>query len=223
MGKLVVLITVLGLLIPNLIRDPAPSVARSGSDPPTQVARDAPSGGCRGSAPEERTSYQGSLGTFTASTDREGTMQFDDHGSLDLTDAIMRLHGDDPYRLEKARLLAETRGQRAAMAVDERSARLRESVVRMRAYLEKVWTGTPWPAAERRGALFALWQEVAEDGDSELVATGAMVRATILGFIRERLPPGGADAYTPREIDALNARRTCRARFEPYTAASGVH
>ena len=223
MGKLIVLITVLGLSIPSQARSPAASAAEQpGGDPPTRVEDSAPSGGCRGGGREQRASYQGSPGTFTASTDRDGTVHFDDRISLDVTDAIMRLHGDDPYRLEKARLLTETRDQRAAMARDDRSARLRESVMRMRAYLEKVWTGTPWPAAQRRIALFALWQEVAEDGDPDLVATGAMVRATILGFIRDRLPSGGADAYTPREIDALNAQRTCRARFEPYAAASAA-
>ena len=103
------------------------------------------------------------------------------------------------------------------MALDVRREHLRESVVRMSAYLEKVWAYTPWPAAERRGALFALWQEVAEEGDDELVNTGSMIRATIIAFIRERLPKDSAAAYEPREIDALNKQRTCKARFDPYT------
>ncbi len=153
---------------------------------------------------------------FTGKIDRDGAIRFEDKLSLDITDALIRLHGEDPYRYEKAKLMERTREERAGMAVAERTDRLHGAVARMPAYLEKVWTHTAWPAAQRRVALFALWQEVAEDGADEVVSTGRMVRATIAAFIRRRLPEGSRDAFTREEIEALNRGRTCTARFEPY-------
>jgi hypothetical protein len=172
--------------------------------------------------------------TFDANVERDGTIRFKDKGSsgvdevlplpiaivvsghFDITEMLMRLHGEDPYRYEKTKIMEQTRDERAGMAVAARSERLKEAVARMPAYLDKVWSYKPWPAAQRRAALFALWEEVAEDGPDEVVVTGKMVRATIVAFIRRRLPEGGADAFTRAEIDALNGRRTCKARFEPY-------
>jgi hypothetical protein len=172
--------------------------------------------------------------TFNANVERDGTIHFKDKGSsgvdevlpypiaivvtghFDLTEELMRLHGEDPYRYEKTKIMERTRDERAGMAATARSERLHEAVRKMPAYLDKVWGYTAWSAAERRAALFALWEEVAEDGADEVVSIGRMVRATIVGFIRRRLPAGSADAFTRAEIEALNRRRTCKARFEPY-------
>jgi hypothetical protein len=174
--------------------------------------------------------YRDERTTFIARVGRDGSVRFDDKanvgvdglsplslvGHFDLTDALMRAHGEDPYRYEKQRFMEATRDERAGMAVTDRSERLHDAVARMPRYLEKVWAHTAWSAAERRAALFALWDEVAEHGDDELVKTGVAVRAAIVGFIRRRLPAGSADAYPPAEVELLNRRRSSHERFEPY-------
>jgi hypothetical protein len=177
---------------------------------------------------EDRETYDGRI-------DRDGSIHFNDKanvkaddlgidplrglvlsGHFDLTDALMRAHGEDPYRYEKQRFMERTRDERAQMAVADRSDRLRDAVARMPAYLAKVWGHTAWTAAERRAALFSLWEEVTEQGDDELVKTGVAVRAAIVGFIKRRLPRGGADAYPDAELERLNQVRKSRAAFRPY-------
>ncbi len=137
-------------------------------------------------------------------------------GHFDLTDAIMRMHGEDPYLYEKAKFLDRTRDARAGMALGARHERLGEALARMPAVLERVWSHAAWTPAERRRLLFQLWDEVAEDGPAEVVQTGRQIRATILAFIRKRLVWGTADGYTPGELDELNRHRASRARFDPY-------
>jgi hypothetical protein len=153
---------------------------------------------------------------FTVRIDRDGTIRFDDKATFDITDALMRLHGEDPYRHEKAAFMERTFEERVRMARADRTDRLHEAMARTPAYLDEVWTRTAWPSVRRRAALFKLWQEVAEDGNDEVVTTGRMVRATILAFIRRRMPEGSPDAFTRAEIEALNRRRGCTARFDPY-------
>jgi hypothetical protein len=38
----------------------------------------------------------------------------------------------------------------------------------------------------------------------------------VIGFIRARLPAGSRLAFTPAELQALNARRLTRTPFAPY-------
>jgi hypothetical protein len=172
--------------------------------------------------------------TFVSHVDEDGSVHFTDKaniqsdgfgvapigflfsGRFDITEALMRMHGEDPYRYEKAKFMEASRAERIEMAAGARAQRLRDAAVKMPAYLEKIWRERRWPPAERRLALFALWDEVSEDGDPELVAAGAKVRQEILWFIQRRLPEGVADAFTRAELDALNAHRKSHARFEPY-------
>jgi hypothetical protein len=64
--------------------------------------------------------------------------------------------------------------------------------------------------AERRQLLFELWDEC------DNTNSGREARASILAFIRRRLPLGGADAYSPDELERLNGRRTTAEPFDPY-------
>ena len=173
--------------------------------------------------------------TFKARVDRDGAVHFNDRGNLqvdsvtplplfifmgghfDITDKLMMMHGEDPYRYEKAKFMERTRDERADMGLAARSERLGAAIARMPKYLDRIWRDEAWPAAERKLAIFSLWEEVAEDGDDELVSIGAKVRWEICSFIRRRLPVGSAQAYTREELDALNARRKCKSRFDPYT------
>ncbi|MBN1772858.1 MAG: hypothetical protein JXB32_16425 [Deltaproteobacteria bacterium] len=64
--------------------------------------------------------------------------------------------------------------------------------------------------AEQRRFLFLRWDECLESG------AGLDARATIERFIRDRYPEGSPAAYTPAELEALNAGRRSTAPFQPY-------
>jgi hypothetical protein len=66
----------------------------------------------------------------------------------------------------------------------------------------------------RHEALFELWDDCAETGDSEMLYGAEHARLMVIGVIRARLR--GDDAYTPDELARLDARRTSTARFAPY-------
>jgi hypothetical protein len=174
--------------------------------------------------------YRRDKSTFRVHIRRDGSVKIQDVGSagidgasglglsghFDLTDMLMRAHGEDPYRYEKEKILNETREERAKMAIADRAERLREAVHKMPDYLTKVWGHAGWSDAQRRQLLFLLWDEVAESGDDEVVHAGVEVRRTIEAFIREHLPAGGPRAYTDEELRALNETRTAHERFAPY-------
>lgn len=174
--------------------------------------------------------------TFTARVDRDGTVHFNDKpnvqldnvgvqggglfgigGKFDVTDAVMRANGEDPYRYEKAKFLEETRELRMALAEADRRDRLRDAIHDLPKLLDRIWAHTTWPAVERRRALFDLWDECAEAADDDATLKAAQaVRATIVAFIRKKLPRGSADAYDDAELARLNAARQSRQTFEPY-------
>jgi hypothetical protein len=172
--------------------------------------------------------------TFTSHVDEDGSVHFKDKGNVqidgggilpigfllgghfDITEALMRMHGEDPYRYEKEKFMEVSRGERMQMAKAARAEKLKDAVVKTPPYLEKIWRTSRWTPVERRLALFSLWDEVNEEGDPELVETGAKVRQEILWFIQRKLPAGSPDAFTPAELDTLNAHRKSKARFAPY-------
>lgn len=136
-------------------------------------------------------------------------------GSFDLTDMLMRAYGDDPYRYEKMLVARDTAALRDDMAARERGRRQREALRNLRAQLDAVWRADA-PAATRRARLFALWDDLAERGDADLLRGATAARATIISFIRARLPRGSADGFDDAELRRLDARRHSRAHFTPY-------
>jgi hypothetical protein len=172
---------------------------------------------------------------FSARIDRDGRIKFRDKanvqidgigggiggltlaGRFDLTDAVLRALGDDPYAYEKMLIMERTRETRARMAMEERSANLHEAQRRLPRVLARVWAHDSWTPAQRRRLFFALWDEVDEDGDDEVRRAGAAVRGIIVSFIRRELPAGGPDAFTAEELEAMNRARHSRARFDPYS------
>ena len=138
-------------------------------------------------------------------------------GGFDLTDGVMRAGGQDPYASRKIAFLDRTRDERRRLAVAARSEGLREALHRTRADLERLWRA-PGPAADKRLLLFLLWDECAERGPAEVVATSRAVRGAILAFVRRKLPAGSRDAFTAEELARANARRTSSERFDPYSA-----
>ena len=149
-------------------------------------------------------------------------------GTFDVTDAMMRSKGIDPYASYKLKVLDETREERVAIGKRYRTQKLARAREYVQKHIERLWATTLDPAARRR-SLFELWDDCAERRpdmeapgfapraeDDELVVAGAAARAQVIGFIRSQLPAGSADAYTPAEVARFNKRRKSRARFTPY-------
>jgi hypothetical protein len=121
----------------------------------------------------------------------------------------------DPHLPQKLAFMDRTREERFRIAASWRSESLRESLHQMPRELERVWRAGGDPAARRR-LLFQLWDECAESGSPEVLATARAVRGTVLAFIRRRLPRGSRHAYPDEELAALNRSRTSRETFAPY-------
>lgn len=156
---------------------------------------------------------------FEAIIAEDGTVTFlDRHVSMpapliftfDVTDAVMRAQGMDPYVHERQWFMRETRELRERLAG---AARERERAAGLRALedrLARVWTDRSRPARERRAAIFEMWDDCADD------AVGASARAIVVRFIQRHLPAGSHDAYGEAELAALNARRVSPLPFAPY-------
>jgi hypothetical protein len=166
---------------------------------------------------------------FSARVDRDGTIHFRDKGSaqlggegagtlvtFDLTDAVMRALGDDPYAYEKMKIMERTREVRAGMKLRERDRALHEAAVKITARLDRLWRQPAWTAAQKRRLIFMLWDEVAETGDPEVRRGATAVRALIVKFVRARLPRTSADAFTDEELELLNRGRQSKEPFAPY-------
>lgn len=135
-------------------------------------------------------------------------------GGFDVTDALMRQKGIDPYASKKLAYLDSTRDQRVQIGQRHRAKQLEQAVVIMKANLDRVWS-LPTPQA-RREALFELWDECAETGSEEMIAAGREARKLVIGVIRARLPAGSADAFTAADLGALNRKKQSKATFAPY-------
>lgn len=159
---------------------------------------------------------------FSAHIQPDGEVSFDDKylsafkgtsGSFDVTDMVMRGKGQDPYRHEKQRFLEATAELRAKMAARLQAERLRASVAGLGSTLSSIWS-SPRPAAERRRQLLALWDEIDDGGETALERAGQEARATILGWVRARIPRDSTDAFTEEELRRHN--QPGRRPFLPY-------
>jgi hypothetical protein len=150
----------------------------------------------------------------------QGTVVFVLSIPLDLTGAIMRMLGEDPYQARKRVFLERTFDERAQMRVTNQVEDLRDVIGALRGELARIWGDTRRSAAERRALLFALWDDCLEPGAEVAgdAATAAAVtaRATIIGFIRTQLPSDDPDGYSAAELADLNERRSSKQPFEPY-------
>lgn len=137
-------------------------------------------------------------------------------GSFDLSDWAMRAAGRDPYWAAKLAFLDRTREARIGMATTHRAELLRNVPTIVRDHLTRAWAEPGLSPAQRRRALFELWDECAESGDDALVEAATSARTAVIGFIRGHLPAGSADAYSEAELAALNRGRQSRQPFAPY-------
>jgi hypothetical protein len=121
---------------------------------------------------------------------------------------LLGLPGKTPHREEKARFLAATAGLRDRMAQEAHAEDLKAALWDLPALLERVWSANRDTPAEGRRLLYELWSEYTNNSDA------APACATILGFIRRRLPAGSPNAYTNDELAKYKAAG--RAGFDPY-------
>jgi hypothetical protein len=142
---------------------------------------------------------------------REGLLS----GSFDVTDALMRRQGIDPYSSYKLKVLDETREERVAIGKRYRTQQLALSKQLVQKNLDRLWTSTSDPAARKQG-LFELWDDCAETGPEDVVVAGASARAHVVGFVRSKLPQGTADAFTADELARFNKQRKSLQPFAPY-------
>lgn len=173
---------------------------------------------------------------FKASIAADGTIRFQDRpnvqfdgigtmpgtfipalsGRFDVTDAVMASLGEVLYPYRKLKLMDQSREMRAGMAVRAKGQALEVSLAGYPRRLHTLWRDSQYTLAQRKQLLFALWDECAESGDDNVMATARSIRASTLAFIRKVLPAGAPGAYTETELAELNARRQSAAAFEPY-------
>ena len=149
---------------------------------------------------------------FTGHVDADGIAHLEDKPA-DLEDAIMRAHHIDPYSANKLAFLDRTRDERYAIGKRHQRKLLARSGQLALDALHAIWNETS-NVAERKQAVFELWDDCAETGDAELVAGGRDARAMIVEFVQTHLT--GRDAYTPDELAAFNAHKASAAPFAPY-------
>jgi hypothetical protein len=162
--------------------------------------------------------------TFSVRVAPDGSARIEDKPNIqpeglgvrfDITDAMMRRRGMDPYASYKLKVLDQTRDERVAMGKRHRSRELARSHEYVQAHLARLWASAQGLAARKQG-LFELWDDCAESGSEELVAGGQAARAYVVGFIRSKLPAGSAIAFTAGELAQLNRQRRSREVFAPY-------
>ena len=140
-------------------------------------------------------------------------------GHFDVTDAVMRWAGQDPYAAAKLNFLKRTREQRAKIAIKNKRENLLDVARTTRKQLVRVFNKTDLSWEQKRAIYFELWDECSEHGThAELKAT-EVVRATIIGFIRRKFPANSKQKYQAAEITRFNHQRESRATFRPYPEA----
>jgi hypothetical protein len=142
-------------------------------------------------------------------------------GGFDITAWAMKKAGMDPYQARKQKLLEETYDERAEQRAVHTADQLDHADQLVRKNLARLWTATT-DAAERRLALFEMWDEC-EEGEGRRAEAGHAARKQIDGWIRAKLPATGADAYTVDELAELNAKRRSTQRFDPYRGLPSEH
>jgi hypothetical protein len=137
-------------------------------------------------------------------------------GTFDVTDAIMRAAGQDPYAAAKLAMLDRTRAVREEMAKTHQREQLRKSAQAMRGHLARLLATTGLTDEARRDRAFALWDACIEAGTPVEVEAGAAARAQVIAWIRMHAVAGTPAGFTSTQLAAYNARRTSKAVFAPY-------
>jgi hypothetical protein len=155
--------------------------------------------------------------TFNVKVAPDGTVAIHDrpnvqleggHVSFDVTDALMRSKGIDPYAAYKMKVLDETREERYEAGKQYRTQQLARSREIMNRNIARLVGSTPDREALKQG-LFELWDDCAESGPDELVVAGKAAREQVMAYIRGHL------SYSTEELAQLNKRRRSQLPFAP--------
>lgn len=156
--------------------------------------------------------------TFNIKVAADGTVDIHDKpnwqqkslfsAEFDVTDALMRSHGMDPYAAYKMKVLDETREERVEMGKRYRTQQLARSREIMNKNIARLVGSTSSSDALKQG-LFELWDDCAESGSDELVVAGKAAREQVIAYIR------GHVSYSPEEVAQLNKRRRSQLPFAP--------
>ncbi|MEP6654835.1 MAG: hypothetical protein ABJA82_15840 [Myxococcales bacterium] len=106
---------------------------------------------------------------------------------FDLTDEVMRMSGQDPYRYEKARFLVATRELRVRKAAALRAENIRNAASDLRRQLMEIACDGRRSPRERRQIIEELRQELQDDTTDEGRAASAAIRR----FVSAQLGPAG--------------------------------
>lgn len=174
--------------------------------------------------------YTSDQPAFKVKIDRDGTAHIEDKpdvgdvhfsglgiaGRASFDDWAMRQAGIDPYASAKRQWLDKTRDERARIGMAARKEDLSRAPEFMKRNVRNAWAKTEGDVVARKEALFELWDDCAETGDTDLVTAGTAARAYLVGFIRAHLPQGAAGAFSPEDLTRLNTRKRSHATFQPY-------
>jgi hypothetical protein len=127
---------------------------------------------------------------------------------FDVTDALERRHGNDPYYADRRWFMRETRQLRDELAGRADAERTLHEDRRLLGRLRRIAQDESLELSARHDAIFQTFRDCADD------ERGERAQQQILRFVRDELPAGSAEAFTRRELEALNAGRA--RRFEPY-------
>lgn len=108
-------------------------------------------------------------------------------GTFDLTDEVMRISGQDPYRYEKARFLVATRELRVRKAATIRAENIRNAARDLSRQLMEIACDGRRSPRERRQIIEELRQQLQDDTTEE----GRAASAAISRFVSAQLSPTG--------------------------------
>ncbi|MEM7152701.1 MAG: hypothetical protein AAF799_07655 [Myxococcota bacterium] len=146
-----------------------------------------------------------------------------------LDDLIRKGSGQEINTHLKLIFLEGTAELRHRMARTHAEERLNARLDALDKELQTLWYRSGLPAAQRREALFQLWDDcieapprgsakVSDEQELERLrqSIAAKARKEIIQFIRRHVGQGTEDGYSAEELQRLNARRGSRERFTPY-------
>jgi len=164
--------------------------------------------------------YDGSV--FRAQIGLDGRVAFDDvpvlqpgpiplTGSFDISDAVEKqLLKRELYSAEKQWFLDQTSALRNQLADSFRAREWSQTKVALEREFERILADAHLGAAQKRAAIYALWQDCGDDAEA------GRVRNVIEALVRRRMPVGSALGYGAAELDTFNRAASGGQRFEPY-------
>ena len=125
---------------------------------------------------------------FKAIVAKDGSVTFEDKNqqgmtvSFDLTDAMMRRRGEDPYRYEKEHFLKSTATFREELFERWKEVQTRLALKKLRVRLLRISEDVTLSQPQKEARVLAIFRNTADD------EAGAAARKTIAEFVSRRMP-----------------------------------